>query len=245
MSVKLPAGLRNMAQRLDSTEQRINKFEKELQTLRMTAYEPIPADEIIKMTEYLSTRATDHEKQQIIKGIWNSCNYDQVDDEVALESIKILDNQKNDDKYYLDLRPHKQLFTNNETTIGSLMFHAKQHGYDTMKIKSAPANVDIETETITVEKYLEKEHVIKMIEESTHRILVDSPTGSGKTRATIEALKEISSTYPELRIFFSVPSTLLAKQTASDFELGRPLLGSEVASKLMENNPQLPCVLRL
>lgn len=56
--------------------------------------------------------------------------------------------------------------------------------------------------------------------------MLDSPTGSGKTTATINALKSILISQKDVVAYLALPSTALANQVASIHGLGKAFTGN-------------------
>ncbi|PHE95357.1 hypothetical protein COF81_14670 [Bacillus pseudomycoides] len=108
---------------------------------------------------------------------------------------------------------------NGQATIGSFIREARKRGYKGKY--TYLANEDIEEtynkETIKVNRYIPTD-VAKDILASKERVLVDSPTGSGKTTSFINAFKELQDNSKHFYIF-SVPTITLTQQCANNHNL--------------------------
>lgn len=108
---------------------------------------------------------------------------------------------------------------NGQATIGSFILEARKRGYKGKY--TYLANEDIKEtynkETIKVNRYIPTD-VAKGILTNKERVLVDSPTGSGKTTSFINAFKELQDSSKHFYIF-SAPTVTLTQQCANNHGL--------------------------
>lgn len=117
-------------------------------------------------------------------------------------------------------------------SIGTFLKYAQEKGY---VLKGVQYTNDIEAfykltpEVIQLKKdeYLPL-HVTLSAVESNKRILLESPTGSGKTYAVIEALKQVASKNKETLYLYASPTVALTEQVASKYKL--PIVKGGVSS---------------
>lgn len=108
---------------------------------------------------------------------------------------------------------------NGQATIGSFIREARKRGYKGKYTYLANEEIKetYNKETIKVNRYIPTD-VAKSILTNKERVLVDSPTGSGKTTSFIEAFKELQDDSKHFYIF-SVPTVTLTQQCANNHGL--------------------------
>lgn len=127
---------------------------------------------------------------------------------------------------------------NGEISIGTFINHATAAGYK-RKHKRAYALQEvreaIEREVLKVDKYLPTE-VAKELIQRKEKLLVDSPTGSGKTTAIMRAFKELATDEYKFYIF-TAHTRPLTQQIAEDHDVmgitgGIPNLRGEIKKRI-------------
>lgn len=151
-------------------------------------------------------------------------------DEQGYELFCIVSGKEASERQWKSMRPR------GEVRIGSIISHAKAKGYRRkQKYNYAMREIKeaIPTESITVKEYLTVEEAKDLIQRK-QRLLVDSPTGSGKTSSFINAFKKLDSetrcTYEKLKVeeglltthghfyIFAAPTIPLTEQIAKEHD---------------------------
>ncbi|PAV29258.1 hypothetical protein CIL05_12745 [Virgibacillus profundi] len=115
-----------------------------------------------------------------------------------------------------------RMSANGEATIASFIEYAKKKGF---KFKHAytneqPIDPVYEHETINITDFVSKNDAKQLLDRN-EKLLVDSPTGSGKTTAFINAMKELAAEDVSESNFFilAVPTIALVDQLAKKHNL--------------------------
>lgn len=181
-----------------------NEFEKELR--------PVPFEELKKMAETIghipSGVGQGELWKRLIVGIKNYANTGYISQDEGFELFDIISGGEQSERAWETLR------SSGKATIRSFIYEAKQRGYRGKYTYYSNENTveTFEKETVKVKKYIPTE-IAKSILTSEKRILVDSPTGSGKTTAFLNAFKELES--PKAHFFiFAMPTIALTLQNA-------------------------------
>lgn len=122
----------------------------------------------------------------------------------------------------------------NEITIATFIKLAVERGYhfnnsfntDTKEFNLPAVPVEAENG-----KYVPKDFMKEILQEP-QRTLVEAPTGSGKTYATVEAMKELANIKDGLMYVIALPTRALARQVAKERNI--PLIIGGVNSKPSE-----------
>lgn len=133
------------------------------------------------------------------------------------------------DKDFNDIKPHGAI------TIGTFIKYAIQRGYhfnnsykqDT-DAYSLPADKKHTVDAVRHEngkEYVSKDFMRELLQKPT-RTLVDSPTGSGKTVATVEAMKELAKENRSHIYVIASPTRALASQVAKEREISLVIGGT-------------------
>lgn len=132
-----------------------------------------------------------------------------ITEDEGLQLFHIISGGESADDDYLNLRP------NGELNIGSFIRKSSNLGHVRKKYAYAQQHTQetIEIENIKVKKYLDKELVKGWISRK-QRLIIDSPTGSGKTTAVMNAFKDLKSIEHKYYLF-AVPTIALAEQVAA------------------------------
>jgi hypothetical protein len=182
-----------------------DEFEKELR--------PVPFQALKEMTEtigHIPSGIGEGERwKRLVVAIKHYTNTGHITDEEGYELFDIVSGGEQSYKAWKGLRASGQ------ATIKSLIFEAKNKGYKgkyTYYGNDERIEETFEKEVIKVKGFIPSE-VAKDLIERNQRILVDSPTGSGKTTSFLNAFKELSSTKKHFYIF-ATPTIALTEQNA-------------------------------
>lgn len=138
----------------------------------------------------------------------------QISEDEGLQLFNIISGGESDESAYFNFKP------NGNMTIGTFIKYATDAGFK-RKHKYGHAlqetQESIEKELIRVKGHIPVE-VAKELLQRKQRILVSSPTGSGKTTSFINAFKEISNQDYHFYIF-SAPTIALTEQIAAEHQV--------------------------
>lgn len=181
-----------------------NEFEKELR--------PVPFNALKDMAEtvgHIPTGSGQGELwKRLVVGIKHYANTGYITQDEGFELFDIVSGGEQSEKAWETLR------SSGRATIKTLIYEAKQRGYNGRFTYYANEDTPetFERETIKVKNYIPVD-VAKEIVTSEQRILVDSPTGSGKTTAFLDAFKALESRTQHFYIF-AMPTIALTLQNA-------------------------------
>lgn len=180
-------------------------FEKELR--------PVPFDVLKEMAGIIGHIPTGTGQgelwKRLVVGIKHYANTGHVTQDEGFELFDIISGGEQSQRSWETLK------TRGQATIGSFIHEAKERGYKgkyTYYANDEKIEESFERETIKVKKYISTE-IAKNILTSNQRILVDSPTGSGKTTAFINAFKDLENDSNHFYIF-AMPTIALTEQNA-------------------------------
>lgn len=187
-----------------------NAFEKELR--------PVPFDALKEMAEtigYIPTGSGQGELwKRLVIGVKHYVNQGHITLNEGFELFDIISGGEQSQKAW------EKLKANGQATIKSFIFESQKRGYKG-KYNYYGNDEQIEEtyqrETIKVKKYIPTE-IAKEIICRNKRILVDSPTGSGKTTSFLNAFKELESNENHFYIF-TTPTIALTLQNAGKHRL--------------------------
>lgn len=150
----------------------------------------------------------------------------------GLQLFNIVSGGESTDTDYFKFNP------SGEISIGTFISHATAAGYKRKHkhqyaLQEAPEA--IESEVIKVKEHLPTK-VAKELIQRNQRLLVDSPTGSGKTTSIMNAFKELANTEYHFYIF-TAHTRPLTQQIAKDHDVlgivgGIPNLRSEIKTRI-------------
>lgn len=176
-------------------------------------HSPIPFESLKEMAETIGHIPSGTGQYQLwiqlSLGIKHFANIDFITQDEGFELFDIISGGEQPQKSWEQLRARGQV------TIGTLVREARNRGYKgkyTIFSKEIEIKEDFEKETIKVKDYIPAA-VAKDLIERQQRILVDSPTGSGKTTSFLTAFKELSSAKKHFYIF-AAPTRALTEQIA-------------------------------
>lgn len=198
------------------------------------------AEELIDMAQYIESNGMKvKEFEKVATGIWNSHLDGEYDEETAIEILSTIDTVWHEDSYYEEFKPAKAYETR-RNTIASFIWFAKEQGYKRgykeRYYVADESSADIPTETIEIEQYINSEDIYNMIKSNERTILIDSPTGSGKTTATFPAVRRALDEDENLYAFVAMPTTPLVMQTAETKNAGTPIYGRANVKKVLKDN---------
>lgn len=137
-----------------------------------------------------------------------------INDEEGYDIFSILCGGNDETKYWANLKPQK-------TSIGRFINASNEAGFKGHRYYHAmPTNANkAHYEKVKFERYIPSEYAIELLE-AEERILLKSPTGSGKTHSFVTASKQLAE---ELTIqnfnrfyIFTTPTIALTDQVAKD-----------------------------
>lgn len=147
--------------------------------------------------------------KRLIYGIKHYANAGFITQEEGFQLFDIISGGEQSQKAWERLKPR------GEAKIGSLVNEAKKRGYKGKYYhytNEQEITKDYNEEEIKVKRYLPVE-VAKEIILRKQRILIDSPTGSGKTTSFLDAFKELATERNHFYIF-SAPTIALTEQNS-------------------------------
>ena len=207
--------------------QLVNKIER-LGTVRTSTTDA----EILDIARFLGDMNDTLNYEQWIAlsiGLWNTAQIEKIDDEVILEALQILDGNRQSNQDYLNLK-QPLISRDNQSTIGTLIKLATDRGYKRThqqqpadRAEQAP---QIATRTHNIKQYINKADIYSLLENEDERILVQSATNTGKTRASIEASKDYLQQHKQAFIYVALPTQALSQQVVEDYNLNTAILGN-------------------
>lgn len=222
------------------TEEELKAFVEA--TTEMTKTNSATPEELIDMAKYIQTKEIEvKEFEKMAAGIWNSQLDGEYDEETAIEILRTVDTKWHEDSYYEEFKPAKAYESRRNTIASFIWFATKQgykRGYTERYYVAEEATVDIPTETIEIEQYINSDDIYAMLKSDERTILIDSPTGSGKTTASFPAIRRMLDEDENLYAIFAVPTKALAIQTSTEREAGTPLRGRRNVAKVMKDNAE-------
>lgn len=187
-----------------------NDFEKELRPVSFKVLK-----EMAEAVGYIATGEGQGELwKRLVIGIKHYSNLGYITEDEGFELFDIISGGEQSQKAWEQLRSLGQ------ATIKSLIFEAKKRGYKgkfTYYGNDHQVETNYQSEIIKVKQYIPK-NTAKEIICRNQRVLVNSPTGSGKTTAFLDAFKELESDKHHFYIF-STPTIALTLQNASKHNL--------------------------
>lgn len=197
-------------------EQRQKRAEK----LRNRLNEPVTYDELKEMCEaigYIPSKSGDENTQkwlQIIYALKNEVFTENITEQEGYELFSIVSGPEANERQWTSMKPH------GDASIGSIVYHAKESGYKRKHKYNYSQLETLETipqEVIKVKGYLTPE-LLKDLIQRKEKLLIDSPTGSAKTTATMKAFKELANQNYHYYIF-AAPTIPLTEQIAKDHDV--------------------------
>lgn len=209
-------------------------FEQMLANQSRYQQAPITNLEYIAMAEFYGKNGSQLDYGQWISttlGIAHSSKMGLIDEVSAVRAMQAFDADNHELEYYQKIYDKADETKPNASTIASLVYHAKNAGYKSskgFKYNNPPIDEnELKTalKDIHVDRQLKQEQLMDIIQDGHKNVLLNSPTGSGKTTATVNALKRYLDTHDSAVAYIAMPSKMLAQQTASNHNLGRAFIG--------------------
>lgn len=203
----------NTAELLERVKKANLKRQQELYQEFQKELRPIPFQALKEMAETIGYIASGSGQYalwtQLVLGIKHYANTGFITQDEGFELFDIISGSEQSQRDWERLKARGQV------TIGTFIHEALKRGYKGKYTyygndETIPATYD--HETIKVKDYIPVE-VAKELILRNKRILVDSPTGSGKTTAFLNSFKELSNEKPHFFIF-AAPTIALTEQNA-------------------------------
>lgn len=182
-----------------------NEFEKELR--------PVPFDKLKEMAEKIGHIPTGTGQgelwKRLVVGIKHYANTGYISQDEGYELFDIISGNEQTQRSWEMLR------ANGQATIKTLIYEAKQRGYKNKYTYYANEHVkeNFKRESIKVKGHIPTD-LAETIITSEKRILIDSPTGSGKTTAFLNAFKNLSVKNKNHFYIFAMPTIALTLQNS-------------------------------
>lgn len=198
------------------------------------------ADEILDIAQFLGDLndilAFD-EWATLAIGLWNTAQLQGIDDKPIIEALKILDGNRNNERYYLDYK--KPLIdTTSRATIKTLYKVASDNGYKFKKQEQPPlqdvTELDHVKPPIKINQYIEKEQYLKLLLNDDKRILINAETGTGKTRSAVEASREMLKQDKKSFVYIALPVIALSEQTERLYGTNTAIIGTNKVNTYKE-----------
>lgn len=210
----LTKGKAHFAEKLKKMEeQRKNKLKDNLRN-------PVAYDELKEMCEsigHLPSGDGDETTQkwlQVVYAIKHQVQMELIDDNQGFELFNIVSGHESNEKYWNGIKP------SGHVTVGTIVHLATESGYK-RKHKYGYALQDvpetIERERISVKRYIPTDVAVDLLQRQ-QKLLLDSPTGSAKSTAFINAFKELANRDYHYYIF-ATPTIPLTEQLAKEHDL--------------------------
>lgn len=220
-------------------------FEQMLANQSRYQQAPISSQEYIAMAEFYGKNGSQLDYGSWISttlGIAHSSKMGSIDEVSAVRAMQAFDGDNHELEFYQKIYDKADETKPNASTIGSLVYHAKNAGYKSskeFKYNNPPVDEnELKTalKDIHVDRQLKQEQLMDIIQDGHKNVLLNSPTGSGKTTATVNALKRYLDTHDNAVAYISMPSKALAEQTASNHNLGRAFIGRMSIQNVIHQN---------
>lgn len=186
-----------------------NDFKQDLRPIPFTVLK-----EMARKIGYIPSGTGEGELwKRVTVGIKHYVNTGFISNEEGFELFDIVSGGEQTEKAWNTLR------ANGQATIGSFVHEAKKKGHKWRYNvhEKEPVKETFERETIRVKDYIPTEAAKDLILRK-QKILVDSPTGSGKTTSFLNAFKELASSKKHFYIF-ATPTIALTEQNATSHKV--------------------------
>ncbi|MGH2104160.1 DEAD/DEAH box helicase family protein [Aerococcus urinaeequi] len=220
-------------------------FEKMLANQSRYQQAPVSSLEYIAMAEFYGKNGSQLDYGQWISttlGIAHSSKMGLIDEVSAVRAMQAFDGDNHELEFYQKIYDKADETKPNASTIASLVYHAKNAGYKSskeFKYNNPPVDEnELKTalKDIYVDRQLKQEQLMDIIQDGHKNVLLNSPTGSGKTTATVNALKRYLDMNDNAVAYIAMPSKALAEQTASNHNLGRAFIGRMHIQNVIHQN---------
>lgn len=220
-------------------------FEQMLANQSRYQQAPVTSQEYIAMAEFYGKNGSQLDYGQWISttlGIAHSSKKGLIDEVSAVRAMQAFDADNHELEFYQKIYDKADETKPNASTIASLVYHAKKAGYKSskeFKYNNPPVDEnELKTalKDIHVDRQLQQEQLMDIIQDGHKNVLLNSPTGSGKTTATVNALKRYLDMNDNAVAYIAMPSMALAQQTASNHNLGRAFIGRMNIQNVIHQN---------
>lgn len=165
---------------------------------------------------YIASGSGQHEEwTRLSMAIKHHTEAGELSDQEGFELFTIISGPETSEKSWNGFKP------SGAVTIRSFIHKAKESGYrikNSYLYATSAEESSIQSETIKVSEHIPTE-VAKELLQRHQRLLVDSPTGSGKTRSFITAFKELADARKPHFYIFAAPTRALTEQIAAEYEI--------------------------
>ncbi|MFW3504827.1 DEAD/DEAH box helicase family protein [Aerococcus viridans] len=219
-------------------------FEEMLAKQQRYKQPPTSQNEYLEMAEFYAKNGIELSYSDWISttlGIARTSKLGLIDEDIAIKIMQAFDFYNHDEAFYEKLYNQANENTEKGSSIASLIYHAKKAGFkpSTKRKYDNPPPIEterVETQIIEVERQLKQENILDILADGNKSVLIDSPTGSGKTTATVNALKRYLDTNTDVIAYIAMPSKALAEQTANIHGLGKAFIGRLNIEATIYNN---------
>ena len=212
------------------------------QQLNRDLLNPVTFDELKEMIEkigYISSGGGAEETNkwlQIVYALKNEVINGGLDESQGFELFSIVSGPETDERYWNSLKPQGRV------TVGTIIHLANDYGYKrshkyNYALHETPENIPIER--IKSKGYITTD-LAKQLLQRNQKLLVESPTGSGKTTAYINAFKELANKEYHYYIF-AAPTISLTEQIGKEHKVtyvtgGMKNLRNMITNKAIDTN---------
>ena len=216
-------------------EQELKRYAASIK--RSPAMQSTNDKEALAMAEYLGDISGLDFKQWITLaiGLFNSAQAGTIAEETALEILKTLDGNAQNDNFYMQ---YKRPLTDNAgtATIATFIRLATDSGFkrafdDKHPIIEDDQEPGIKTEIIKQKtKHIPQQVITDILNSPEPRVLLVSDTNSGKTFATIEGCRAYLNDNKGAFVYYAAPTRALGGQVANKYGLGKALQDDQQAA---------------
>lgn len=200
------------------TEERLKAKAKKMKAYGTREHKVLTVEQLKLMAEKIGYVSDIPQWHRLGYSIWSYVKEGHIDEVEGFEIFTILCGGNDESERW------QRLSKPNEMTIGTFIDYAKECGFKGGKYAHAYSKVELghKVEHAKFDKYIKKSFARDLLE-AEQRILVKSPTGSGKTHSFITASKELAAELAEENFnrfyLFTAPTIALAEQVAQDHDV--------------------------
>lgn len=204
--------------------ERINNMreqqKKKTEQMKNNLNNPVTYDELKEMIETIGHipsgegRETTKKWLQIVYALKHQVQMELLEEDEGFELFHIVSGGESGQKQWNDIKPTGQV------SVGTIVYHATESGYRRKHAYNQSLQVAsdiIDHEQINVKQYIPVDVAVELLQRN-QKLLVDSPTNSGKTTAFIDAFKQLANEDNHYYIF-TAPTTALTEQIAKEHNL--------------------------
>lgn len=203
--------------RLDA-EKRLKQKAEKMKAYGKREHKVLTAEQLKLMAETIGYVSDIHDWFKLGHSLWSYIKEGHIDEIEGFEIFTILSGGNDETKYW------NQLSKPRDITIGTFVDYAVKSGFKGGKYAHAYSKVELghKVERVKFDKYIEKSFARELLD-AEQRILVKSPTGSGKTHSFITASKELALELSKENFnrfyLFTAPTIALTEQVAQDHDV--------------------------